>query len=429
MTSFRSEFLHTLSTRGFLHQGTDLEGLDDLLSRECVTGYIGFDATAASLHVGNLLQIMLLLHFQRTGHRPLALLGGGTTKIGDPSGKDSSRQLLSEERIEENISSVQKAFSRFLTFGNGSADALMVNNALWLDKLNYLEFLRDYGRHFSVNRMLSMDSVKMRLEREQPLSFLEFNYPVLQAYDFVELSKTYGCRLQMGGSDQWGNIVNGVDLARRLELPPLFGVTAPLITTASGVKMGKSESGAVWINPEQLSPYQYWQFWRNTEDQDVARFLALFTLMPLEDIKRMESLAGAELNEAKILLADEATRLAHGEDVLLTIHQTTAQLFGGGTREGKEAFMETLESIVLSRVEIKEGVPILTLLVRAGLVESNGEARRLIRGKGVRWRDTLITDEKSILTLDHFQENGDRLYAGVLSAGKKKHTMVRVEEG
>jgi tyrosyl-tRNA synthetase len=413
----KSSFLREIVARGFLHQCTDLAALDELASTKIVTAYIGFDATADSLHVGSLVQIMMLRLLQRTGHRPVVLMGGGTTKVGDPSGRDESRKLLSDADIDNNIAGIKRIFAQFLKFGDGPTDAVMVNNADWLDGLQYIPFLRDYGRHFSVNRMLAFDSVKLRLEREQPLSFLEFNYMILQAYDFLELARRHDCVLQMGGSDQWGNIVNGVELGRRVDDRALFGLTTPLITTASGAKMGKTASGAVWLNAERLSLYDYWQYFRNTEDADVGRFLRLFTDLPLDEIARLEKLRGADINEAKIVLANATTALAHGADAAAAAAETARRTFVEGD-VGAE-----LPTLLTPRDELQRGIPAFELFRRAGLAASNGEARRLIKGGGARLNDETIEDETRAVTL------ADVTTAGhvKLSAGKKRHALVRPE--
>ncbi|HEY3144971.1 MAG TPA: tyrosine--tRNA ligase [Dongiaceae bacterium] len=417
MSTPKSEFLKVILDRGYLHQCTDWEGLDALMAKQSIAAYIGFDATADSLHVGSMVQIMLLRRLQQAGHRPIALMGGGTTKVGDPSGKDESRKLLSVDDINQNLDSIRQSFAGYLTFGAGKTDAIMVNNADWLDKLNYIEFLRDYGRHFSVNRMLSFDSVKLRLEREQPLSFLEFNYMILQAYDFLELARRHDCRLQLGGSDQWGNIVNGTELGRRVDNKELFGLTAPLITTASGAKMGKTAAGAVWLNPNRLSPYDYWQYWRNTEDADVGRFLRLFTDVPLDEIARLERLQGSEINDAKIVLANEATTLCHGAPAARNAAETARRTFVEG------GLGQDLPVLEVDRAELAAGIPVYELLRRSGLVASNGEARRLIKGGGARLNDTTIEDENYRVT------EADRNADGVvkLSFGKKKHAVVRAK--
>ena len=409
MTETRSSLLQSLTERGFLHQCTDLEGLDKLALEGPVSAYIGFDCTADSLHVGNLVSIMTLRRLQQAGHRPIVLMGGGTTKVGDPSGKDESRKLLNDDDIARNMSGIRKAFDRYLTFGSGPTDAIMVNNADWLDKLDYIPFLRDYGRHFSINRMLSFDSVQLRLEREQPLSFLEFNYMILQAYDFAELARQQKCRLQLGGSDQWGNIVNGVELARRAEGIEVFGFTTPLITTASGAKMGKSASGAVWINAEKLSPYDFWQYWRNTEDEDVGRFLKLFTDLPLNEIDRV--LAGS-INDAKKVLANEVTALAHGREAAADAAETARKVFEEG------ALGDDLPSVT---VDLSAGVPAFKLMVLAGLAASNGEARRLIAGGGAYINNVAIGQDDRLVTAADV--TGDGVIK--LSKGKKHHALVR----
>jgi tyrosyl-tRNA synthetase len=415
MSGFKSEFLHTLKERGFIHQISDADGLDALLHRETVTAYIGFDATAASLHAGSLMQIMMLHWLQQTGHRPIALMGGGTSLIGDPSFKDEARRLMNEEIIENNLTGIRKCFGRYLHFGEGAGDAVMVNNAEWLTRLNYVDFLRDVGRHFSVNRMLSFDSVKLRLDREQSLSFLEFNYMILQAYDFVELNRRYDCRLQMGGSDQWGNIVNGIDLGHRLGAPQLYALTSPLLTTSSGAKMGKTESGAVWLNADMLGAYEFWQYWRNTEDGDVERFLKLYTTLPLAEIARLSSLSGAEINEAKKVLATEVTAMLHGREAAEGAAETARKTF----EEGEAA--QSLPTVEIPAQSLEEGLGILNLVVQAGLAASNGEVRRHIRGSAIRINDQVVDDEALQIT------SGDLNSDGVvkLSLGKKKHVLVR----
>ena len=416
--SLQSEFLRTLVERGYVHQCTDLEALDAAAASGRITGYIGFDATADSLHVGSLVQIMLLRHMQRTGHRPIVLMGGGTTKVGDPSGRDKSRQLLSQQRIESNIAGIRRVFERFLDFDGGD-EALMVDNSEWLDALHYIPFLREYGRHFSVNRMLGFESVKVRLDREQPLSFLEFNYMILQAYDFLELGRRYDCRLQMGGSDQWGNIVCGVELGRRATGLELYGLTSPLLTLASGAKMGKTAAGAVWLNPSRFSPYEYWQYWRNTEDADVGRFLRLFTELPLEEITRLEALEGAEINEAKAILATEATTLCHGPEAAREAAETARRTFGPLAASG--GFADGLPTIEVPRARLDEGVPVYDLMREAGLVRNNSEARRLIRGGGARVNDEPVRDETGTVGADDLTAEG----AIKLSAGRKRHALVR----
>jgi tyrosyl-tRNA synthetase len=415
MTKPRSEFLRDFIARGYFHQCTDLEGLDAAAHGGELVGYIGFDATADSLHVGSLVQIMLLRRLQQAGHRPIVLMGGGTTKIGDPSGKDESRKLLSAADIASNIAGIRKTFDRFLSFGQDGA--IMVDNADWLDGLAYIEFLRDYGRHFSVNRMLSFDSVRLRLEREHPLSFLEFNYMVLQSYDFLELARRHGCMLQMGGSDQWGNIVSGVELGRRVENRGLYGLTTPLITTASGAKMGKTAAGAVWLNGDKLSPYDYWQYWRDAADADVGRFLRMFTDIPLDEIARLETLAGVEINAAKILLATEATAMAHGREAADAAAETARRVFGEGGA-GDE-----LPTIRVARGDLERGLPAIELLHRAGLASSKSEARRLIKGGGGRVNGQPLADDAAVLTLADVTAEG---YIK-LSAGRKKHALVRPE--
>ncbi len=415
MATVKSEFLHTMISRGFLHQCTDLDGLDARMAKEAVTAYNGFDATADSLHIGHLVPIMMLRWLQRTGHRPIVLMGGGTTRVGDPSGKDETRKLLDDGEIARNIASIQRTFERFVTFGDAPAGALLVNNAEWLDELRYIPFLRDIGRHFTLNRMLAFDSVKLRLEREQPLTFLEFNYMILQSYDFVELARRHGCSLQTGGSDQWGNIVSGVDLGRRIAGVELYGLTCPLITTASGAKMGKTAAGAVWLNADRVSPYDYWQFWRNTEDADVGRFLKLFTDLPLDEIARLESLAGAEINEAKKVLALEATALAHGRTAAEAAAETARRTFEEG------ALGEELPTVEVSKVELAAGIAAFELFRRAGLAASNSEARRLIKGGGARVNDAKLGDEAALIGADAAGAGG----VIKLSAGRKRHALVK----
>ena len=415
MTDARSDFLQTLSARGYVHQCTDWDALDSRLTKETVTGYIGFDCTADSLHVGSLLPIMLLRWMQKTGHKPVVLMGGGTTKVGDPSGKDSARQLLTDEQIEANMTGIRRIFEEFLTFGDGPTDAIMVNNADWLDKLEYIPFLREVGRHFSVNRMLTFDSVRLRLEREQPLSFLEFNYMILQAYDFLELGRRMNVSLQMGGSDQWGNIVNGVELGRRAGGLELFGLTSPLLTTASDQKMGKTHDGAVWLNADRLSPYDYWQFWRNTADADVSRFLKMFTELPLDEIERLSALEGTEINEAKKILADAATALCHGADAAAEAADTARRTF-----EARES-AEGLPTVSVPASDFAAGIGILDALVRAGLAKSNSEARKLIQNGGARLNDGKIEDIRATVTDADLVNDG----AAKLSAGKKRHVLLR----
>ena len=414
----KNAFLEEAASRGFIHQCTDPEALAAALNAGCVTGYIGFDATADSLHVGSLVPIMLMRLLQRHGHRPLALMGGGTTRIGDPSGKDASRQMLTDEVIAANMAGIQRAFTPYLRFARGDTpgpgDAIMANNADWLDSLGYISLLREVGVHFTINRMLTMESVKLRLDREQPLTFLEFNYMILQSYDFRELYRRHGVTLQMGGSDQWGNIVSGVDLVRRTDAAQVFGLTTPLMTTASGAKMGKTASGAVWLNADRLSPYDYWQFWRNTEDADVGRFLRLFTDLKLDEIARLEALGGAEINEAKKTLATEATALLHGPDAAREAAATAAGVFGDGGTEG-------LAEHFVSVAELQAGIPIFRLLAESGLAASNGEGRRLIRGGGARLNDKPVSDEACLLTAADLSSNSAKL-----SAGRKHHRLIRL---
>lgn len=414
METLRSSFLQAVRDRGFLHQCTDMETLDQRASDGIVPAYIGFDATANSLHAGSLVPIMLLRLLQKTGHKPIVLMGGGTTKVGDPSGKDESRKLLSDTDIQSNIDGIKQIFAKFLTFGDGPTDAVMVNNNDWLSGLNYIDFLRDYGRHFSVNRMLKFDSVALRLEREQPLSFLEFNYMILQAYDFVELNKRHDVALQMGGSDQWGNIVNGVELGRRTDDMELFGLTVPLLTTASGAKMGKTADGAIWLNADRLSPYDYWQYWRNTEDADVGKFLRLFTELPLDEIAELEKAEGAAINDVKIRLATEATALCHGPEAAAAAAETARKTFAEG------AIGDDLPTIEVAAGELAAGIGVLEALTRAGLTQSNGDARRQIKGGAIRVNDEKVSDERLTLT------DGD-LADGVikLSMGKKKHALIK----
>ena len=421
MSRHRSEFVRTVVDRGFLHQATDLERLDTQAAADRLVAYVGFDCTADSLHVGHLVSIMLLRWLQRTGHRPIALIGGGTTKVGDPSGKDESRQLLNEATIAANIAGIRRSFERFLAFGDRPDQALLANNAEWLDELRYIQFLREYGRHFTVNRMLTFDSVKQRLEREQPLTFLEFNYMIMQAYDFVELARRYDCRLQMGGSDQWGNILNGVELGRRVDGRELFGLTTPLITTAAGAKMGKTAQGAVWLNEDRLSDFDYWQYWRNVDDADVGRFLRLFTELPLDEIGRLEALEGAEINEAKKILAYEATRLCRGEEAAATAAAAARGLFERSASADVDAVVfDPSAAIRVARAEFMEGVSVVDLFQRSGLVASKGEARRLIRGGGARLNEARVEDEAMQVGVDHLAD--DRL---LLSAGRKRHAWVR----
>lgn len=411
----QSAFLRDVIARGQFHQCTDLDGLDKAAVAG-VTGYIGFDMTAPSLHVGNLTQIMYLRRLQQAGGKPIVLLGGGTTRVGDPSGKEEMRQLLSEEQIEKNTVSIRGTFEKFLSFGTGTSDAILVDNSEWLLKLNYLDFLRTVGRHMSVNRMLTMDSVKLRLEREQPMSFIEFNYMILQAYDFVELHRRYGCKLQMGGSDQWGNIVNGVELGRRMDSVELFGLTQPLITTASGAKMGKTAQGAVWLNGDMLSPFDYWQYWRNAEDADVGRFLKIFTDLPLGEIARLEALQGAEINDAKKVLATEATALLHGREQARKAEDAARATFEQGARS------ENLPTFTISRAEFDQGLRVANALVLARLAQSNGEGKRAIAGKSVSVNDAPVTEETAALSAADLVDGAIKL-----SFGKKKHALLRVE--
>ena len=414
MSAPKSDFLRALTERGFIHQCTDADALDGAAATGVVSGYVGFDATATSLHVGNLVSIMLLRWLQKAGHRPIVVMGGGTTKVGDPSGKDESRKLLSDADIAANIASIRVAFSRFLDFGDGPTGAIMIDNAEWLDKLGYIEVLRAYGPHFTINRMLSFDSVKLRLEREQPLTFLEFNYMVMQAIDFLELERRQGCQLQMGGSDQWGNIVNGVELIRRIDAKPAFGLTTPLITTSSGAKMGKTAAGAVWLNAEMLSPYDYWQYWRNTEDADVGRFLKLFTDLPLDEIARLEALTGAGINEAKKVLADETTGMLHGRDAAAAARSAAEAAFEQGQLS---ADLPTFE---VNRARLDEGITLAALAADAGLATSRGDARRLAQGGGLRLNDEAVTDANRMVGLDDLKDGAIKL-----AAGRKKIVLVK----
>lgn len=416
MTDFsaKSDFLKTLIERGYIHQCSDYAGLDALASKGEVMAYVGYDCTARSLHVGSLISIMMLSWLQKTGNKPIALMGGGTTRVGDPSGRDETRKILTLEDIENNKLGIQGVFDKIITFGTGKTDAMMIDNAEWLTKLNYIDMLRDIGRHFSVNRMMSMDSVRMRLEREQELSFIEFNYMILQAYDFTELARRYGCNLQMGGSDQWGNIVTGIDLGRRMGTHQLYALTCPLLTTASGAKMGKTASGAIWLNADMLSAYDYWQFWRNTEDADVGKFLRLFTFLPMGEIARLEALAGAEINEAKKVLATEATALMHGRAAAEAAAETARTTFAGGTAAD-------LPTVEIARSELEAGLGVLAAFVKAGLVPSNGEARRQVQSGGLRVNDAAVTDPQQMLRA------GDAINDGAikLSFGKKKHVLLK----
>jgi len=415
----KSEFLQEMQWRGFIHQATNIEGLDEALVSRSVTAYLGFDATASSLHVGSLLQIMLLRHYQRCGHKPVVLVGGGTTKVGDPSGKDASRVLMTQEKIDENIAGISQVFEKFITFGDGPTDALMVNNDDWLSGIEYLAFLREYGRYFTINRMLSFESVKQRLARESPLSFLEFNYMILQAYDFLELHRRHNAELQFGGSDQWGNIINGVELARKADGAALFGCTAPLLTTSDGKKMGKTADGAVWLNADLLTPFAYWQFWRNTDDADVGRFLRIFTELPRAEIESLEALKGAEVNQAKKVLADEATRMLHGAAVLDDIHATAESLFTSGGGGGGST--DALPRVQLSEAEAGEGVPLLDLFIRLEFAKSKSEVRRLVKGGGARLNGEKVEDAELLVSAATFEGDAKELK---LSAGKKKHGII-----
>lgn len=414
MTAFKSDFLNTLRERGFIHQCSDFDGLDALAARGEATAYVGYDCTAPSLHIGNYLTMMLLHWLQQSGNKPITLMGGGTTMVGDPSGKDETRAMRTVAEIEANKESIRGVFAKVLRYGEGKSDAIMLDNAEWLTRLNWIEMLRDVGRHFSVNRMLTMDSVRLRLEREQEMSFIEFNYMVCQAYDFVELAKRTGCKLQMGGSDQWGNIIMGVDLGRRMGTHQLFALTTPLLTTASGAKMGKTAQGAVWLNADQFSPYDFWQYWRNTEDADVGKFLKLFTTLPISEIRKLEALGGSEINEAKKVLATEATALLHGRDAANEAAETARRTFEEG------ALAESLPTVEVPRGELDAGLGVLNAFVKAGLVASNGEARRQIKGGGLRVNDEPVTDEKMALSAAHLTEGVIKL-----SFGKKKHVLLK----
>ena len=418
MSKYKSEFLNILDERGFIHQMSDPERLDAVAAEGVISAYIGFDCTAPSLHAGSLLPIMMLYWLQQTGHKPITLMGGGTTKVGDPSGKDESRLLLTPEKINENMDGIKTVFSKFLKFGDGETDAIMVNNADWLDHLNYIDFLRDYGPHFTINRMMAFDSVKLRLDREQPLTFLEFNYMILQAYDFLELNRRNGCVLQMGGSDQWGNIINGMELGRRVDQASLHALTSPLLTTSSGAKMGKTAGGAVWLNADMLSPYDYWQYWRNTEDGDVGRFLRLFTTLPLDEVARLEALEGAEINDAKKTLASEATKLLHGAEAAANAEETAAQTFEQGN------LAAGLPTVGISKAELADNFGILTALVKAGLAASNGEARRHIKGGAIKINDQPCGDFRRELSDSDLVDNG----VIKLSMGKKKHVLLKIDD-
>jgi len=414
---YKSDFLNILTERGFIHQCSDFDALDAKLMEGPQSAYIGFDATATSLHAGSLVQIMMLYWFQQSGHKPITLMGGGTTKVGDPSGKDESRKMLSEDDINNNIKSLNKVFDQFLTYGAGKTDAQMVNNDDWLSKLNYIEFLRDYGPHFTINRMMTFDSVKLRLDREQPLTFLEFNYMILQAYDFVELRRQHGTILQMGGSDQWGNIINGVELGRRTDRAELFALTTPLLTTSSGAKMGKTAQGAVWLNADLLSPYDYYQYWRNTEDADVSKFLKLFTTMPMDEIAKLEALQGQEVNEAKKILAFEVTKLCHGEQAANEAQQTAQKVFEQGS------VGDDLPSIDVASSDLENGMTFVDLFIATGLAESKGEVKRLIKGGGAKCNDNSVSDLELVLKTADLTDDG---YIK-LSSGKKRHALVKVK--
>ncbi|WP_375200947.1 tyrosine--tRNA ligase [Hyphococcus sp.] len=413
-TIYKSDFLNVLESRGFIAQGTNLEGLDEKASSGVVTAYIGFDATAKSLHAGSLIQIMMLHWLQQTGHRPIALMGGGTTKVGDPTGKDEQRKLLTDADIEANIAGIKTAFAKFLKFGDGATDAMMVNNDDWLSKLGYVEFLRDYGVHFTINRMLTFDSVKLRLERESPMTFLEFNYMLMQAYDFHELYNRHGCILQLGGTDQWGNIVNGVELCRRKDGAEVFGLTTPLLTTASGKKMGKTEGGAVWLNPDMFSPYDYWQYWRNAEDADVATLLARFTTLPMDEVNRLAALQGAEINDAKKVLATEATALLHGRDAAESAAATAQKTFEQGGLGGDLPTIDIAASDLANAALVDQ-------FIAAGLCASKGEARRHIKAGALKVNDEAVREERNLAQSDI------RDGAVKLSVGKKKHAIIRVQ--
>ncbi|MEQ5777860.1 tyrosine--tRNA ligase [Thalassospira sp. NFXS8] len=415
MTEMKSDFLRVMNERGYIHQCTDNEGLDAYASEKKVVCYVGYDCTADSLHVGSLVSIMMLRWLQKCGHKPIVLMGGGTTRIGDPTGRDDARPVLTDDIIAGNMAGIRKIFEKFLTFGDGPTDAIMVNNADWLDSINYISFLRDFGRHFSVNRMLSFDSVKIRLEREQSLSFLEFNYMILQAYDFVELARKYGCVLQMGGSDQWGNIVNGVELGRRVDDAALFGLTTPLITTASGGKMGKTASGAIWLNEERLSAYDYYQFWRNTEDADVIKFMKLFTELPMEQIAEYAKFEGAAINDAKKILAFEAVKLCRGEEAAHTAAETARKTFEEGV------LADSLPTVEIARADLDDGIPAFDLFRRADLAKTGGEARRLVKGGGAKINDEKVDDENQVITAAAIDSTG----VIKLSAGKKRHVLIR----
>ena len=415
MAAYRSDFLNVLDERGLIHQISNPDALDKAAFDGTITGYVGYDATATSLHIGNLITVTMLYWLQHTGHKPITLMGGGTSMVGDPSFRDDQRSLLSMDKIDENISGIKKIFGRILSYGEGKTDAVMVNNADWLMQLKYVDFLRDVGRFFSVNRMLSFDSVKLRLDREQSLSFLEFNYMIMQGYDFVELNKRHGCTLQMGGSDQWGNIINGVDLAHRMGEPQLFALTTPLLTTSSGAKMGKTAKGAVWLNGDLFSPYDFWQYFRNTEDADVGKFLKIFTRLPMTEIARLEALGGGEINEAKKILATEAAAIVHGRQAADGAAETARQTFETG------GFAEDLPSINVARSELDAGIGLLNLIVKAGLAASNGEARRHVQGGAIRLNDAASSDDRQTVSSSELTSEG----VIKLSLGKKKHILIR----
>ena len=416
MSDYKSDFLRVLSERGYIHQVSDVAGLDRLATANQVVAYVGYDCTAPSLHVGHLISIMMLHWLQQTGNKPIVLMGGGTTRVGDPSGRDETRRLLTYDQIEANKNTIKGTFAKFLTFESGTREAIMADNAEWLAALNYIEMLRDVGRHFSINRMLTMDSVRLRLERDQELSFIEFNYMILQSYDFVELARRYGCNLQMGGSDQWGNIVNGIDLGRRMGTHQLYALTCPLLTTAAGAKMGKTAAGAVWLNADMLSAYEYWQYWRNTEDADVERFLKLFTTLSLPEIHRLGALKGQEINEAKKVLATEATAMLHGRVVAEQAAETARRTFEEG------AVAETLPTVEVPRAELDKGLGVLNAFSdKSGLVASNGEARRQIKGGGLKVNDVTVADDKAVLTLKDLTPEG----VIKLSLGRKKHVLLK----
>jgi tyrosyl-tRNA synthetase len=415
MSAYKSDFLNVLDQRGLIHQISDAAALDDACCKGPITAYVGYDATATSLHIGNLISVTMLYWLQQTGHRPITLMGGGTSMVGDPSFRDDQRSLLTEETIATNIEGIKKIFGRMLRYGDGPTDAQMINNADWLLKLNYVSFLRDVGRHFSVNRMLSFDSVKLRLDREQSLSFLEFNYMIMQGYDFVEINRRYNCTLQMGGSDQWGNILNGVELSHRMGGPQLYALTTPLLTTSSGAKMGKTAKGAVWLNGDLFSPYDFWQYFRNTEDADVGRFLKVFTRLPLDEIAKLEALGGSEINEAKKILATEATAVVHGRDAADEAAETARRTFEEGT------IAENLPTLEIPRAELESGAPVLGLFVKANLVASNGDARRQIKAGGIRVNDVAVSDDKMVLTSANLTPEG----VIKLSMGRKRHVLLK----